>query len=47
MWPFRFLFAVGVLSLAAPCSADLILTLHTYRQDRLCDASPDHLYVDR
>ncbi len=27
MWPIRFLFAVGLLSLAAPCSADLILTL--------------------
>ncbi len=27
MWPIRFLFAVGLLSLATPCSADLILTL--------------------
>ncbi len=27
MWPIRFLFAVGLLSLAAPCSADIILTL--------------------
>ncbi len=27
MWPIRFLFAVGLLSLAAPCSANMILTL--------------------
>ncbi len=27
MWPIRFLFAVGLLSLAVPCSADVILTL--------------------
>jgi hypothetical protein len=27
MWLIRFLFAVGLLSLAAPCSADMILTL--------------------
>ncbi len=27
MWPIRFLLAVGLLSLAAPCSADMILTL--------------------
>ncbi len=27
MWPIRLLFAVGLLSLAAPCSADMILTL--------------------
>ncbi len=27
MWPIRFLFAVGLLSLASPCSADMILTL--------------------
>ncbi len=27
MWPIRFLFAIGLLSLAAPCSADVILTL--------------------
>ncbi len=27
MWPIRFLFAVGLLSLAAPCSAELVLTL--------------------
>jgi hypothetical protein len=27
MWPIRFLFAVGLLSLAAPCSAAVILTL--------------------
>ncbi len=27
MWPIRFLFAVGLLSLAAPCSAGMILTL--------------------
>ncbi len=27
MWPIRFLFVVGLLSLAAPCSAGMILTL--------------------
>ncbi len=27
MWPIRFLFAVGLLSLAAPCSAAIVLTL--------------------
>ncbi len=27
MWPIRFLFAIGLLSLAVPCSADVILTL--------------------
>ncbi len=27
MWPSRFLFAVGLLSLAVPCSADIMLTL--------------------
>ncbi len=27
MWPIRFLFAVGLFSLAAPCSANMILTL--------------------
>ncbi len=27
MWPIRFLFALGLLSLAVPCSADVIVTL--------------------